>query len=168
MRWRAWKRTAPLTLAGVLVLVAGVLPVAGPFRAEPPPRNVALLDAEATSKVAGAVGDALTRVFSYRGDDTPATERAAGELLTGRAAQQYRRLFARVRAEAPRQRLSVTARVVRVGVTSLTGDTARVLVFLDQVSTRGGRPSGAVAAAQLSVTARLLDGRWRISEIRLS
>jgi Mce-associated membrane protein len=49
-------------------------------------------------------------------------------------------------------------------VTRLDGSSAQLLVFLDQVSRReGGAP--ATAPAQLSVTAELDDGRWRIVDI---
>jgi Mce-associated membrane protein len=49
-------------------------------------------------------------------------------------------------------------------VTRLTGNSARLLVFLDQVSQRQGA-APATAPAQLSVTAELADGRWRIVDI---
>lgn len=130
--------------------------------------NRALLDTDATTKVAGDVSNALTRIFSYTPDDTATAERAAAQTLAGEAAADYRRLFAKVRSQAPEQRLALTTRVVRAGVSSLTGDTARLLVFLDQTATRDGRPNGTPAAAQLSVTARLTGGRWRITVLRSS
>ena len=159
----------PLAIALVLALAAvGVLALTERQRGSSPSANRALVDREATTKAAGDVSNALVKIFSYRHGDVAATERAAAELLEGKAAQQYRSLFAQVKQQAPAQRLDLTTRVVRAGVYRLTGDTAQVLVFLDQTSTRKGVQAGGTAAAQLAVTARLRDGRWRIAEIRSS
>jgi Mce-associated membrane protein len=117
----------------------------------------------ATTEVVGDVSTALARVFSYAPDDVAATEQAAGRELAGRALDEYRRLFAQVRQQAPAQRVTLATRVVRAGVVSLTGDDARLLVFLDQTATRTGEPDGTPAAAQLMVTAHRDRGHWTIT-----
>ncbi|MFH8709194.1 hypothetical protein [Streptomyces rubrogriseus] len=144
------------------------------LRSQAPARNQALTDAEATSRVAGDVGNALARIFSYTPDGTAAAERSASTVLDGRAARQYETLFARVRDDLTEQRVTLSTRAVRTGVIELDGDRARLLVFLDQTSHRdpgkgkGGKgDAGATtAAAQLTVTARLDDDRWRIVDIK--
>jgi Mce-associated membrane protein len=161
--WRSLVPALVLVLAG-----AGVLALTDRQRAAVPSANRALLDAPATTKVTGDVSDTLVKIFSYRHGEVGATERAAAQLLEGRAAQQYRDLFAQVKRQAPAQRLDLSTRVVRAGVFRLSGDTAQVLVFLDQQSTRNGEPAGGTAAAQLVVTAHLRDGLWRIAGIRSS
>jgi Mce-associated membrane protein len=132
--------------------------------------NIALLDTGATASVSGQVSQTLTAVLSYRFDDTVSTERAAAQDLTGRARQQYDQLFTQVRAQAPAQKLVLTTRVVSVGVTSMTGDTdgstARLLVFVDQSATRGDNNAASASAAQLSVTATKVDGRWLVSDLQ--
>ncbi|REE97814.1 hypothetical protein [Thermomonospora umbrina] len=130
--------------------------------------NEALVDTEATTKVIGDVSNAVTRIFTYTPEGTAPAERAAAESLAGQAATDYRRLIAKVRVQAPQQRLTQTTRVVRAGVSSLTEDTAKLLVFVDQSSTRAGQPNGTAAAAQLTITARLSDGRWKITELKIS
>jgi Mce-associated membrane protein len=158
-----------ITLALVIAVTgAGLLVLAGRLRAGAPAANRALLDTDATTKVIGDVTDGLTKIFSYAPDDTAATEKAAADVLAGVAAEQYRKLFAQVKQQAPAQRLTLTTRVVRAGVTNLSGGSAHLLVFLDQATARNGRPSGTVAAAQLSVTARLTGGHWRITDLRSS
>ncbi|MBC6461608.1 hypothetical protein HKK72_27575 [Actinomadura sp. HBU206391] len=172
---RSRRVRAPLVSALALTLLGA----AGTVRAEqlrdsPAAANRALVDTDATARVAGDVGDALTKIFTYSHENTAATERAARDLLAGSASSQYAALFSQVKRQAPDQRLTVTTSVARVGVTRLSGDTARLLVFLDQRIIRGGqdgrgsRGGGGVAAAQLSVTARLQDGHWRIVDIRAS
>ncbi|MET9800510.1 hypothetical protein [Streptomyces sp. NPDC006368] len=126
--------------------------------------NRALADTEATSRVVGDVSGALGRVFSYTPRDTATPRQAARQLLAGKAARQYETLFAQVEQRAAEQRLTLTTHVVRAGVTRLTARDAHVLVFLDQVAERTGKPP-TTTAAQLSVTAQLRDGRWRIVDI---
>lgn len=158
-------RTA-LVLAVVLALAGGALQVlAGRARHVPATRNRALVDAETTALVIGDVGNGLSKVFSYAPGSTAATEQAAGEVLGGAALSEYRTLFAQVKRRAAAEGLTVTTHVVRAGVTSLSGRTAHVLVFLDQVVVRTDRPRGTPAAAQLSVIARLDAGHWRIMDI---
>ncbi|GGR85302.1 MULTISPECIES: hypothetical protein [Streptomyces] len=128
-------------------------------------RNRALTDTEATARVAGEIDNALARVFSYTPDGTATAERSARAVLDGRAARQYRDLFARIRDDLAGQRITLSTEAVRTGVIELDGDRARLLVFLDQTSRRGNGKA-TTAAAQLTVTARLENDRWRIVDIK--
>ncbi|MFF0645448.1 hypothetical protein ACFYVV_17745 [Streptomyces tendae] len=168
------RRAALAATAAVLVLGGcGFFYAAHQLRSQAPARNHALTDTEATTRVAGDVGDALARIFSYTPDGTAAAERSASTVLDGRAARQYETLFARVRDDLTEQRVTLSTRAVRTGVIELEGDRARLLVFLDQTSHRGdgkgndaGDAEATTAAAQLTVTARLDDDRWRIVDIK--
>jgi Mce-associated membrane protein len=157
-----------LALALVVALAGvGLLFLRGTVSEDSPAAdNRALTDTDAGTKAVGDVSNALTRVFTYGPDDTVTAERAAAESLTGRAAADYRRLFGQVKQQAVAQRLALKTHVVRAGLISLTGGRAQLLVFLDQVATRAGKPTGSPAAAQLSVTAELKDGLWRITELK--
>jgi Mce-associated membrane protein len=116
--------------------------------------NQALVDPAATSKVIGDVNSTLGKVFSYRYDNTAATEQAAKQNLRGNAENQYNDLFAQVKQQAPAQKLMLTTTVVDSGVTLLQGDHAQLLVFLDQSATRGDNNQSSVAAAEPTVTAQ--------------
>lgn len=161
------------TAAALVLGGCGFLYAAHQLRSAAPARNQALTDTGATSRVAGDVGNALARVFSYTPDGTAAAERSASTVLDGRAARQYATLFARVRDDLTEQRVTLSTRAVRTGVIELDGDRARLLVFLDQTSHRGksggtsdGEAEPTAAAAQLTVTARLEADRWRIVDIK--
>jgi Mce-associated membrane protein len=150
----------------LLVLAAGGLRYAGESLRDPAASdNGALTDAAATDQVIGDVSNALSRIFAYTPDGTDATAKAADDLLDGAAATQYQALFAQVKAQVAEQQLTLATRVVRAGVVTLTADRARLLVFLDQTAQRAGATATS-AAAQLSVTARLEDGRWRITDMK--
>ncbi|MFE6486873.1 hypothetical protein ACFVGN_28590 [Streptomyces sp. NPDC057757] len=160
------RRIGLLALAVVLLAAgAGFLYEAHQLRSTPSAGNRALTDVEATNRVAGDVDNALARIFSYTPKGTDATERSARSVLTGRAARQYGELFDRVRSDLAGQEVGLTTVAVRTGVVELRGGTAKLLVFVDQTSRRGNAKES-YAAAQLSVTARFENDRWRIADIQ--
>ncbi|UWE08800.1 hypothetical protein [Actinacidiphila bryophytorum] len=159
-------RAAAVAGIAILLLAGGGLGYAAQQLKDPgAARNHALTDTDATSRLTGDVSDALSRIFAYTPDDTQTTAQAARDLLEGAAAQQYQTLFTQIRQQVADQRLTLSTRVVRAGVVSLTGDRARLLVFLDQTAQRAG-DTATTAAAQLSVSAHLVGGHWRISDLK--
>lgn len=162
---RRWPRVVAAVLAVVLLAAGGVLfAQARALRDTPATSNRALTDSEATTRVAGDISNALGKVFSYSPQATAVTKESAKQLLAGKALQQYAALFGQVEKQAADQKLTLTTHVVRAGVTRLTEKSAHLLVFLDQVYEREGKPA-TTAAAQLSVTAQLRDGHWAVVEI---
>ena len=127
--------------------------------------NAALADQAETTEVTGQVTTALTKVLSYSYSNAGPTQQAAAQLLTGDAAGQYKTLFAALQKKAPGEKLTLAAEVVVAGVKQLEGNTAQLLVFLDQSSTRASDKSSATSAAQLDVTAVKVNGSWKISEL---
>ncbi|WP_410640494.1 hypothetical protein [Amycolatopsis sp. lyj-346] len=159
------RRRARVVLAGVAVLMAAL---AVWFTLEARSTNAvvahnsALSDVAGTGEAAKQISAALGTVFSYRYDDPAKSEQAAKDVLTGPALAQYEQLFGQVRKQAEEQQLVVTSTAVASGVKLLDGDRAALLVFLDQTGTRGdGQRS--TGAAQLSVTAERVAGKWRVT-----
>jgi Mce-associated membrane protein len=153
-------------LAAVVVLAWGCAVWFGVETASlTPGDNAALADPAATAEVTTQVGDAVKAVFSYDYANLARTERAASQLLVGAAVPQYQAQFASARTRAVTEKLIRTTTVRAAGVRSLRGDEASVLLFLDQqtITQGGGAPSSSVA--QLSVTAKRVDGRWKLAEL---
>ncbi|WP_258044644.1 hypothetical protein [Streptomyces sp. SM11] len=162
---RRWPRVLGALLTVALIATGGALYAEGRhLRDTPATANLALTDAEATVRVTGDVSSALAKIFSYGPAATAATRAAAKEVLAGKALQQYAALFGQVERQSTDQKLTLTTEVVKAGVTRLTGSSAHLLVFLDQVYERRDR-APTTASAQLMVTAELRDGRWWIVEI---
>lgn len=160
------RRAAALAGIVALLLTGGGFALAAQQLQDPgAERNRALTDTGATSRLTGDVSDALSRIFGYTPEDTQSTEQAAHDTLEGAAATQYQQLFAQIRDQVAAQQLTLSTRVVRCAVVSLTGDRARLLVFLDQTAQRAGAAATS-AAAQLSVQAHLVAGHWRITELK--
>jgi Mce-associated membrane protein len=130
-----------------------------------PGDNLALVDPPATAAVSSEVSDAVKAVFSYDYANLPRTERAASEVLTGDAVRQYQAQFVSARTRATAEKLIRTTTVRAIGVRSLRGDSADLLLFLDQqtVAQGGGAPTSSVA--QLAVTAKRVDGRWKLATL---
>ena len=130
-----------------------------------PGDNQALVDVPATADVSSQVSDAVKAVFSYDYANLARTERAAADVLTGDAVRQYQTQFASARTRATAEKLIRTTTVRAIGVRSLRGDSADLLLFLDQqtVAQGGGAPTSSVA--QLAVTAKRLDGRWKLATL---
>ncbi|MFE9044528.1 hypothetical protein ACFYOG_26970 [Streptomyces sp. NPDC007818] len=162
---RLRKAVVPVAVTGLLLAGGAFFHGAHQLRSTPSARNQALIDTAATNRVAGDVSEGLARIFSYTPTSADAAERSAATVLAGRAARQYTDLFAQVRKSLVQQRVTLATQAVRTGVIELHGDTARLLVFLDQVSRRD-KGAATSAAAQLTVTARFQDDRWQITDIK--
>ncbi|WUI01100.1 hypothetical protein OHR68_04575 [Spirillospora sp. NBC_00431] len=127
--------------------------------------NDALTDNARTAEVKGQITTAVNTAFSYNYADVAKTEKAAQEVLTGKAVQQYNELFALVRKQAPAQKQVLTTTVTDSAVRSLSGDAARLLIFADQRNTRTDKNQTSYSAAAFAVDAVKLDGDWKISAI---
>jgi Mce-associated membrane protein len=162
---RESQATLALLVASLLLAAvgAGLAVRAAQLRDGPATANSAFTDAAATSQVTAAVSAGVSEIYSYSYSDLAATLRAADRVLAGQAAAQYRQLAPEL-SQAVNERLTVVTRVKAVGVSSLTPDSAQLLLFLDQTVTRGAEKSSTVPA-QLDVTARLSGGTWRITNI---
>ncbi|MGH3451746.1 MAG: hypothetical protein ACRDQW_13675 [Haloechinothrix sp.] len=127
--------------------------------------NAALTDTAATEEAISSVSVALKTVFSYDYANLDRTEQAVDLALTGKAAAEYRAQFTEAAKRAKQDKLVRVSTVRSIGVRTLTGDEATLLVFLDQQTLRTeGTPTSSTAT--LDVTAVRVDDTWRISEIK--
>jgi Mce-associated membrane protein len=157
-------------LPAALLVVAVLLGGLGTFfmvKSRSVSYDAALVDSATTSAVNGQVREAVEKSFSYNFADVESTEKAARELLTGKALCQYNAVFGPVKEVAPQQKLVVTVRVVSSAVSSLKDGRATVLVFADQVTTRTTDNQSGGGTAMLRVSAIDSDGRWKIDNMEM-
>lgn len=160
-------RSVVVTVAVGMLIVGAI----GFWRAHadesvPARQNAALTDATTTAGVQSAVTRELGQILSYDYSDPATTQRAAKNVLTGKARSQYDELFAALQKRAPGQKLTLTATVQAAAVKELTDRSASLLVFLDQSSKRASDKETSVSAAQISVTAQKVGSTWKISALR--
>lgn len=161
------RRTLPLALAAVLIAVGLVgWWISFDLRGDDSVTNGAVVDAKQTAQLQTSVSQALGRVLTYDFQDPATTEAAADAVLSGKARKEYDTLFASLQERAPGQQLKLTAQVQAIGVKELRGDTATLLVFLDQSSQRASDSESSVSAAQLSVTAEKQGSTWKITSLK--
>jgi Mce-associated membrane protein len=154
-------------LAVALTVTGGGLLVrAHSLRDDAPSVNRAVVDKKATATVIGQVSTALNSVLSYDYRKPQVAQAAARRWLTGDAPAQYKVLFGQLQRLAPGQQLTLIAKVSTAGVTSLEGGTARLLVFLDQQSTRASDGQRSISAAQVQITAVRRGSGYLISELK--
>ena len=152
-------------LTAVIVLAGGFAGWAAVQTGRWHTSNDALADEPATAEVAEQISAGLKAIFSYDYGNLARTERAAASVLVDDAVAQYRDTFAAAQEQATAQKLIRTTAVVSLGVQDLRDGTARVLAFLDQqtLNTASGRQTSSSAA--VSVTAREVDGTWKIATL---
>ena len=162
-----WGRAVALGIAAVVFVALGVAFEirAHSLRSPASVKNHALSDTAATSEVISQVSAALNKVLSYDYQNPAGTEQASSQLLTGDASNQYKTLFTALQQKAPGEKLTLRCKVVVAGVTQLHGNTAQLLVFLDQSSTRASDKQSSTSAAQLDITAVKQGDTWKISEL---
>ena len=156
-------------LAAAFVLALGAAALFGlqarSLTAGDPAGNTALVDQVETGAVSDQVGAAVKAIFSYDFSNLPRTERAAADVLVDTAVTQYRGSFAAAKKQAEDQKLVRTTTVRSIGVREIRGDRASVLLFLDQQTLHTANNQQDSAGAQLDITAKRVDGRWKIASL---
>ncbi|WIX80027.1 hypothetical protein QRX50_04310 [Amycolatopsis carbonis] len=128
--------------------------------------NAALLDVAKTAQVKDQVSKATETLFSYDYNNIKKTEDAANSLLANDDVKaKYNSLMGEVKRLAPQQKMVVTCKVTRSAVIMLNGDLARVMVFVDQTSTRTDTKQTTAGSAQLHVDAQLQGDTWKITDL---
>jgi len=166
------KAQKPYVVAGALVLVALILGgLAFWFKSEEvavsqATSNTALLDVAKTAQVKDAVSKAAEALFSYDFNNIKKTEDAANDLLANDDVKnKYNSLMGEVKRLAPAQKMIVTCKVTRAAVIMLNGDLAKVMVFVDQTSTRTDTKKTTAGTAQLHLNAQLQGDKWKITDM---
>lgn len=162
----------PYLVAGALVLVALLLGgLAYWFHSKEnaistATSNTALLDVAKTAQVKDAVSKAAESLFSYDFNNIKKTEDAANDLLANDDVRnKYNSLMGEVKRLAPAQKMIVTCKVTRAAVIMLNDDLAKVMVFVDQTSTRTDTKKTTAGTAQLHLNAQLQGDKWKITDM---
>ena len=159
-------RSLPLVpgwlLVGVAALVALALVAVGVLLTKPADASVA----DDTEAAQAAAERAIVPILSYDAHHLDRSEAAATAYMTDEEKQQYDKLFAVVRQNAPRLGNVIKARYVASGVVRSGTDRVDVLVFVDQVTTNKAHPTTPVVFKnQATVTMAKVGGRWLVDGI---
>lgn len=158
----------PVLLAVAVVLIGGAAAWFGVEWAgvrSSAAANTALTDNATTAEVNGQISTAVNETFSFDYTNLGKTQRAVQQVLTGGALCQYNELFKQVQQQAPTQKLVLTTTVQKEGVELLQGDSARVLLLVQQHDTRATTNQTSDSQSMIAVNALKQGGSWKISAI---
>ncbi|WP_312872081.1 hypothetical protein [Amycolatopsis dendrobii] len=159
-------RVALLLVVGLALVAAAVIFQVKGSDAADSTSNRAVLDVAKTAQVKDQVSKAIETLFSYDFNNIKKTEDAANQLLaTDQVKTSYNALMGQVKKLAPEQKVVVTCKVTRSAVIRLNGDLARVMLFIDQTSTRADTKQTAAGTAQMHVDAQLQGNTWKITDM---
>lgn len=161
----SWRRHILPCAVAVVAVVALGLGVVAANRPGKEDVDTAWVDGPASVALTHTVTDMVPRVFGFTPDTASETRSVARSNLVAAAVGEYERLYGSLLRDAPEQGLVLRTVVRAVGIESLTGDSARVLVFADQQVSRRANTQSARGAAQIELALRRLDGDWKISGI---
>ncbi len=157
------RRRVPLVptwlLVGVAALVALALVGVGVLLTRPADASVA----DDTRAAQAAAERAIVPVLSYDAHHLARSEASAMQYLTPEEQQQYAKLFAVVKQNAPRLGTVIRARYVSSGIVRSGTDRVDVLVFVDQVTTNQAHPrTPVVFKNQATVSMAKVGGTWLV------
>jgi Mce-associated membrane protein len=160
-------RTLPLVPGWALVvvagLVAGTLVIAGVLLSRPSDAAVAT----DTQSAQAAAERAIVPLLSYDARHLDQSAAAAHPYMTTNEQQQYDKLFAVIRQNAPRTGTVVRATYVASGIVRSGPDTVDVLVFVDQATRNKQHPRVPVVYKnQVTVTMAKVGGRWLVDDLK--
>lgn len=111
-----------------------------------------------------AASEGTVALLSYTPDTLDRDFAAAKTRMTGDFLTYYTQFTEQVIAPAAKERdVQTSAEVVRTAASDLRGDTATVLVFINQTTTTSDKPDPTTTASSVRVTLTKVEGAWRIS-----
>ena len=108
-----------------------------------------------------AASDAAGKILSYSWKTFDADRKAGRALVTGEAAKEYDQAMDEVAAT----QLTLKATVLSVGTISVEEHRAKVLVFVDTVTTREGAKDQQLQQSRLVMDLIRKDGDWTVSKM---
>ena len=160
------RRRVPLVpgwvLIGVAALVAVALVAVGVLLTRPADASVA----DDTQAAQAAAERAIVPILSYDAHHLDRSEATATQYMTDDEKEQYQKLFAVIRQNAPRLGTVIKARYVASGVVRSGTDRVDVLVFVDQITRNKAHPTTPVIFKnQATVTMAKVGGTWLVDDI---
>ena len=112
-----------------------------------------------------AASEAATKALSYSYKTFDADREAARALMTDKLADEYDETMAKVAGETASAKLTLKATVLSAGLLSAEQHKARVLLFVNQVTTREGSKKQQLDQSRVIIDLARKDGDWTVSDI---
>jgi Mce-associated membrane protein len=156
MKSRMLARTCAIVLAALALLAGGTASAA---RQQD---NLAFADNALTQLVIDQTGVLLTAVLSYDYRELDQNLQLAKDKSTEQYVRQHTELINKTRSNATKQKQIVETKVVGIGMRELHTESAKLLVFLDQITTRGDISKVSTTGFTALVDMKLIDKLWKL------
>lgn len=128
--------------------------------------NLAHTDATATRQAQEEITSAVQTLFSYDYSKLVDRDKQVNDLLASdKLRDQFTTLNCAVQEEAPKQKIATLTKVSFGAITNLQDDTAQALVFVENAWERKSTKQQGSGAGSLGITAKRVDGKWKLTEI---
>jgi Mce-associated membrane protein len=117
-----------------------------------------------SAAMSAAAANAST-VLSYGYKTLEADEKAAREVLTPAFAKEYVQVMEKAGPKATEAKLTLKATVMSTALVSLKKDTAKVLLFVNTITTAAGSEKQQLNQNRVLVTMTRKDGDWVVSKL---
>ena len=163
VRFGRWGGGVPAWLIiAVAAVTAVLLGYVGVTLTQPSDASMAS-DADAAQTAAER---AIVPILSYDAHALDRSEAQATAVMTSAEQEQYRKLFAVIRQNAPRTGTVVRAQYVSSGVVRTGTDQVEVLVFVNQRTTNRAHPKVPVVyKSQVTMTMVKAGGTWQVDAL---
>lgn len=149
-------------LIGLAGLVAAALVIAGVLVSKPSDASVE----DDTQAAQAAAERAIVPLLSYDAKHLDQSAAAAQPFMTDNEQEQYDKLFAVVRQNAPATGTVIRAKYLASGIVRSGTDRVDVLVFVDQATRNKQHPKVPVVYKnQVTVTMAKVGGQWLVDDL---
>jgi Mce-associated membrane protein len=149
----------------VSAALAALVLVTGGTASAAQPGNLAFVDPAKTQTAVDEASAALTEVLSYDYRKLDDNTSSAVNKGTEEYVARHTAAMDKVRGNATKQKQTVTAKVVAVGVRELQLDTATLVVFFDQTTARGDTNKSSTDGRAALVDLKLVGGQWKLDNV---
>lgn len=151
---------------GVVFAIAAGLLAWQYFDARSVSENKAQVDPLTSDQIQTDVKEAIKTLFSYDHSKLEGRAEDVNDVLaSGKLKDQFAALNCAVEDQAPKQQIITSTQVSYSAVTEQTDDTAKLIVFVENVWERKSTKQKGSGAGSLGVTAKMVGDEWKIEKL---
>ena len=156
-------RTVPGWLLGALAVLTAIAVGLSAWVWFELPSDAAVEDSTQTAQ--SAAERAIGPILSYNAKQLDEDQQAAESYMTSDYREQYDKLFAVIKENAPATGTVVTAQVIASGIVRSGEDRVAVLLFVNRPTTNKQNPEPIVYKDQVTVTMQKVGDEWLVDDL---
>jgi Mce-associated membrane protein len=159
----AGRRTVPGWLLGALAVLTAIAVGLSAWLWFERPSDAAVEDSTQTAQ--SAAERAIGPILSYDAKQLDEDQQAAASYMTSDYREEYDKLFAVIKENAPATQTVVDAQVIASGIVRSGEDRVAVLLFVNRPTTNKQNPEPIVYKDQVTVTMQKVGDEWLVDDL---